>query len=180
MPGPYATPVLEFIAIHTRCWFACVQWSASGFSILPGPMRLSWLVAKAGGECPRGSCCSDTHWKAMCSYAVRLMKPSCPACMQAPILYSCPLSMKALVCLKSRPCRVPVIVSENSAMAEVAGPAGLLVDPLSQQSLFDALVQISTDQDLYRSLESLTLGQCLRYDWGQSSERLYGHLNFRG
>jgi len=75
---------------------------------------------------------------------------------------------------------VPVVVSRDSAMSEAAGKAGISVDPQSSQSLFEALLQISTDEALYRQLEALTLDQCLRYDWDQSAAQLYGHLTSRG
>jgi glycosyltransferase involved in cell wall biosynthesis len=71
---------------------------------------------------------------------------------------------------------VPVITSRDSAMSEAAGPAGLLVDPCSPASIAAALQTISEDQDVYRTLEGLTLEQCMRYDWQQSAERLYGLL----
>jgi len=74
---------------------------------------------------------------------------------------------------------VPVVVSRESAMSEAAGQAGISVDPESWQSLFEALMQISTDEALYRQLEALTLEQCLRYDWGKSAAQLYGHLTSR-
>ncbi|MEH6590841.1 MAG: glycosyltransferase family 1 protein [Halioglobus sp.] len=71
---------------------------------------------------------------------------------------------------------VPVITSMDSAMSEAAGAAGLLVDPNSEVSIATALQNISEDQHVHKALEALTLAQCMRYDWQQSSERLYGLL----
>jgi glycosyltransferase involved in cell wall biosynthesis len=71
---------------------------------------------------------------------------------------------------------VPVITSMESAMSEAAGAAGLLVDPKSEASIAAALQSMSEDQDVHNALEALTLTQCMRYDWQQSSERLYGLL----
>lgn len=71
---------------------------------------------------------------------------------------------------------VPVITSRDSAMSEVAGSAGLLVDPESVQSVTDALLQLADDQALYHSLKHSTQTERLRYDWEQSARAMAGIL----
>ena len=64
---------------------------------------------------------------------------------------------------------VPAIVSRNSALSEVAGSAGVLVDPESEPEILQALVAISTDQDLYQQLSKRTTTEAQRYDWNLSA-----------
>jgi glycosyltransferase involved in cell wall biosynthesis len=67
---------------------------------------------------------------------------------------------------------VPVITSRDSAMSEVAGSAGFLVDPESVQSVTDALLQMAGDQALYASLKQNTHNERCRYDWDISARAM--------
>jgi glycosyltransferase involved in cell wall biosynthesis len=71
---------------------------------------------------------------------------------------------------------VPVITSRESAMEEVAGSAGLYVDPESELEIGDALLRLSEDRQLYDSLRSRTAVEIGRYDWDDSATAMSGLL----
>jgi glycosyltransferase involved in cell wall biosynthesis len=68
---------------------------------------------------------------------------------------------------------VPVIISRQSAMSEVAGDAGLLVNPLSVSDIAGAMQRLTEEVGLHQSLKSRALEQSGRYDWGNSAARMY-------
>ena len=67
----------------------------------------------------------------------------------------------------------PVITSNVTSMPEVAGNAAVLVDPLSPQSIADAMIQLSQDPELRKKL---VLAGDLRkneYTWQKTADRLW-------
>ena len=72
---------------------------------------------------------------------------------------------------------VPVITSRESAMAEVAGSAGLYVDPMSEAEISQAMVRIDTDRDLHAALAAGTAVEASRYSWDKSAETMAGLLH---
>ncbi len=71
---------------------------------------------------------------------------------------------------------VPVIVSRDSAMAEVAGSAGLCVDPLSEDEIVHTLDTLCRDAGLYARLRQQTFIEAGRYSWEQSAVLMAGLL----
>ena len=71
---------------------------------------------------------------------------------------------------------VPVVVSRDSAMSEVAGTAALLVDPLSEQGIAEALLRISQDRDLHDRLAQQAREESHRYDWDRSAVKMFSIL----
>jgi len=67
---------------------------------------------------------------------------------------------------------VPVITSRDSAMSEVAGSAGLYVDPQSIQDVAGALLKMTNDQALYARLRQRTGAEAGRYDWDTSAREM--------
>ncbi|HDY81985.1 MAG TPA: glycosyltransferase family 1 protein, partial [Halieaceae bacterium] len=68
---------------------------------------------------------------------------------------------------------VPVITSRQSAMSEVAGGAGLLVDPFSEREIADALRRLSENTAVYETLRARTHVESRRYDWDRSAAKMY-------
>lgn len=64
---------------------------------------------------------------------------------------------------------LPVITSNTSSMPEVAGPAGLLVDPLAAASIADALEQIVQNLPLRAKLAEAASRQALHYCWDRAA-----------
>jgi glycosyltransferase involved in cell wall biosynthesis len=60
---------------------------------------------------------------------------------------------------------LPIITSNSSSMREVAGPAALLVDPLSATDIANALLRISEDRLLHATLAAVARQQAPRYSW---------------
>ena len=73
---------------------------------------------------------------------------------------------------------VPVVTSRDSAMAEVAGGAGLYVDPGSEDEIVRALVTISGDRQRYDALREQSIAEAARYNWEVSSKKM-AELLFR-
>lgn len=68
----------------------------------------------------------------------------------------------------------PVLTSANSSMIEVAGDAGVLVDPLDIGSIADGLFRLLTDEPLYETLSARTQPNAARFDWADSAQKLVG------
>ena len=71
---------------------------------------------------------------------------------------------------------IPALVSRDSAMSEVAGAAGVSVDPLSEAEMTDALHRLSIDPQLYRGLCDHAVEESRRYDWNLSAVKMLSIL----
>ena len=67
--------------------------------------------------------------------------------------------------LESMACGTPVVTSTTSALPEVVGDAGLLVDPTDVSALAEAMESVLTDVDLRRSLVDKGLKRAKRFTW---------------
>lgn len=67
---------------------------------------------------------------------------------------------------------VPVLTSNRSSMPEVAGDAGILVDPDDVSSIRDGLQRLATDPVLYASLAKSARSNAARFDWAESAHQL--------
>jgi len=73
-------------------------------------------------------------------------------------------------------CEVPCITSNCSSMPEVAGNAGLLVDPYSIQDIATKLIQLYQSPELYAQLVENGKRQRAKFDWNVSARQVYQHL----
>jgi len=73
--------------------------------------------------------------------------------------------------LKSLSCNVPVITSKTSSLPEVAGDAGLLVDPISFQDIYKAMEQILIDKEKYSNLQKNCLSQAKKFSWTKTAKQ---------
>jgi len=78
--------------------------------------------------------------------------------------------------LEAMTCDVPVIVSNTSSMPEVAGDAGLLVDPNSIDDIADKMMMIYRDEDLRQKLIEAAKIQKKKFSWDSSAEKLWDCL----
>lgn len=67
-------------------------------------------------------------------------------------------------------CGAPIITSNVSSVAEVAGDAGVLVDPTREDLIRDAIVAVCQDADLRAQLRAASLVRARRYDWDAVAE----------
>ncbi|MEO1713360.1 MAG: glycosyltransferase family 1 protein [Bacteroidota bacterium] len=70
----------------------------------------------------------------------------------------------------------PILTSQTSSMPEVAGDAGLLVDPTSEHSIAEGLRRLDQEPDLRENLVEKGLLQRTKYAWNSTSERVYDAL----
>jgi glycosyltransferase involved in cell wall biosynthesis len=75
--------------------------------------------------------------------------------------------------LEAMACGTPVITSEVSATAEVAGDAALLVDPQSVPAIADALRRVLTDEALRCDLRERGLRRAAEFSWARAAEETH-------
>jgi glycosyltransferase involved in cell wall biosynthesis len=68
-------------------------------------------------------------------------------------------------------CGTPVITSNISSMPEVAGDAGLYVDPLSIEEIAEAMRQIAESPALRAKLSAAALERAKRFTWEETARR---------
>lgn len=67
-------------------------------------------------------------------------------------------------------CGVPVITSKSSSMPEVAGDAGILVNPDSVDEICDAMKLISSDESLRADLSVRGMERSKAFSWDRSAQ----------
>lgn len=75
--------------------------------------------------------------------------------------------------LEAMQCGVPVIVSNTSSMPEVAGDAGLLVDPTEPGDIAEKMHLLYKDEVLRAKLIKNAAKQVLFFDWDKSAVQLW-------
>lgn len=70
-----------------------------------------------------------------------------------------------LTALESMACGTPVVVSNVTALPEVVGEAGLLVDPYDPKQLACAIERLIVDDELHRELSVKGLQRAQQYKW---------------
>jgi len=68
---------------------------------------------------------------------------------------------------------LPVLTSNRSAMAEVAGGAALLVNPESVEELAEALRKMIADEQLREDLKHNGLTRAAEFTWPQAVENIW-------
>jgi len=74
--------------------------------------------------------------------------------------------------LESMACGTPVITSNVSSMPEVAGDAGLLVEPLSVDDIKEKMAQLDANAELRRQLSEKGLQRAKFFTWERSAREL--------
>ena len=72
--------------------------------------------------------------------------------------------------IEAMACGTPVIVSNTSAMPEVAGDGALQVDPFHPDTIADALLHLEHDASFRAGLIAYGLKQATRYSWRSTAE----------
>lgn len=67
--------------------------------------------------------------------------------------------------LEAMACGTPVLVSNTTSIPEVAGQAGILVDPSDEAAIADAIMKIVTDPSLQERLIVAGLNRCKDFSW---------------
>ena len=64
----------------------------------------------------------------------------------------------------------PVIASNSSSLAEIAGDNGLLVDPLNVEAIASAMSRVSDDEHLCQDLIHKGFQRAKRFTWESAAE----------
>jgi glycosyltransferase involved in cell wall biosynthesis len=75
--------------------------------------------------------------------------------------------------IEAMACGVPVLTSNVSATAEVAGDAALLVDPRSTAEIRDGLARLIADADLRETLARRGLARAEEFSWRRAAEETH-------
>ncbi len=124
-------------------------WGGENLEALIARMHLTGRVHLLGPV-------SDTMLATLYAHALCLVMPSLYEGFGLPIVEALQYGL-------------PVVTSDNSSMPEVAGQAGLLVDPLVPESIADALRRIVQDQPLRTTLAEAARDQATRYSWDRAA-----------
>jgi len=74
---------------------------------------------------------------------------------------------------------VPTVAADGSSIPEVAGDAALLVDPLDEQSIADAIARVLDDPALSDDLRVRGPEQAAKFSWQETARatlRVYRHV----
>lgn len=66
-------------------------------------------------------------------------------------------------------CGCPVITSNTTSCPEIAGNAGILVNPESVQEISKAMQKLMSDEVLFKDLQQKALQRAAKFDWHQSA-----------
>ena len=71
---------------------------------------------------------------------------------------------------------VPAIISRDSALSEVAGAAGYAIEPLSEESICDALLALTLERPTYERLRASASRRGADFDWDRSAKLMFSLL----
>ncbi len=74
--------------------------------------------------------------------------------------------------LEAMRCGCPIIASNVTAMPEVVGEAGILIDPLDQNAIATAMYELFTNQKLNKDLKQKSLTQSKLFSWEKTARIL--------
>jgi len=97
-----------------------------------------------------------------------------PALYRSAVLFAFPSLYEGfgLPVLEAMACGVPVVCSNASSLPEVAGEAGLLVDPLDTYGLAEAMRRVLEDSRLRREMNERGVAQAARFTWERAARQL--------
>ena len=78
--------------------------------------------------------------------------------------------------LEAMQSEVPIICSKLTAMPEVAGDAGILVDPFSLEEISEAMLRVFGEEKLRNNLIEAGKVQREKFSWDRTYERVWGVL----
>ncbi len=74
--------------------------------------------------------------------------------------------------LEAMACGIPVITSNVSAMPEVVGDAGILVEPNDYQAIADSVCRLQSDPIYYQELVKRGLARAKLFTWEKTGEKI--------
>jgi glycosyltransferase involved in cell wall biosynthesis len=74
--------------------------------------------------------------------------------------------------LEAQSMRIPTVISENSVLPETAGDGALLVDPLDEHALAEALHRLISDENERNAIIKKGLMNVKRFSWGKCAREI--------
>ncbi|MDR0894074.1 MAG: glycosyltransferase family 4 protein [Prevotellaceae bacterium] len=104
-----------------------------------------------------------------------------PALYNGAFAFLCPSLAEGfgIPLLESMACGTPVITSNLSAMPEIAGEGGILIDPHNPQAVADALLRLENDDAYYQQQVTYGLERATHFSWAKTATayaEIYGTL----
>jgi glycosyltransferase involved in cell wall biosynthesis len=153
-----------------RAFALLAEWGYSGKLVLVG--RWGWRTEKIRAEL-EASPVRDriVHL----DYIERDRMPSIYGQARA-LLFPSWIEGFGLPILESMACGTPVVTSGRSAMPEVAGPAGVYVDPESAHGIATGVASLLEDPDHHARLRGLGRERARRFSWDKAAAATAGVL----
>ena len=79
--------------------------------------------------------------------------------------------------LEAMACGTPVVVGNTSAMPEVVGDAGLLIDPEDTSAISDAILRLLTQEPLRKDLIARGLARAAAFSWERTARQVLAVLD---
>lgn len=79
--------------------------------------------------------------------------------------------------LEAMACGVPVIISNNSSLPEVAGAGAIMIDPDKPEEICQAMLEILTNSELRDNLIQKGLAQPKQFNWKKTAEEFLKMIN---
>jgi len=97
-----------------------------------------------------------------------------PALYSAATLFAYPSLYEGfgLPVLEAMACGTPVVTANQSSLPEVAGTAGLMVDPKKTDAIASAMAQVLTNPDLHKKLSDAGQIQATKFTWAAMAQNL--------
>jgi len=73
-------------------------------------------------------------------------------------------------------CGIPIITSNVTSMPEVVGDAGVLVDPYSVDQISQAMIKITSDDQLKTQLVEKSILQAKKFSWEKTGDLLWNSI----
>jgi len=74
--------------------------------------------------------------------------------------------------LEAMACGTPLIAGNTSAMPEIAGEGAILVDPFNEKSIAEKILQLESDEQLYKAQVAYGLERVKLFSWQRSAKAL--------
>jgi glycosyltransferase involved in cell wall biosynthesis len=73
-------------------------------------------------------------------------------------------------------CGTPVILSERTSLPEIGGDAALYADPASAESICEAMIRVTADEQLRKSMSEKGYEQSLKFNWDDTALKVWDSI----
>jgi glycosyltransferase involved in cell wall biosynthesis len=73
-------------------------------------------------------------------------------------------------------CEIPIISGDRTSLPEVAGDAAIYCDPFHTQSITEAMMNLTSDENLYNQLQHASRERSKLFSWDESAKRVWSEI----